>query len=688
MRPPGSVQAQGLLLALQEPGLRITQASANWEPLLGRPLAAWLGQPVGQALGGTLESRVREHLASAAGADSALLRCRLPAASGELALEGTLHRNPDGLLLLELEPRAAAVTDTRLTQQLGHATQALSEAADLRAVAQALALHLQALLGYDRVMVCRFGDEAAADGAGGSLVLAEACAPALRAQPVPLAPFHAAAEIPPAVRALYLRTRLRLLVDSESAPSPLVPARADAQPLDLSTCSLRSLPPSHLQRLRRRGVRAALGLSLVRDGRLWGLVVCHHALPCRPAPALRAAAALLAEAATTRIAALEHFARAQLGLQVRQLSRRLVEATAAEGDWRPALMRDTQALLQPLAASGALLLHDGACLAAGCTPAGLPLQQLSAWIADRPFVDGLFNGELVGLRDSGAGASPPAACGVLAVRLSTARGEVLAWLREAPGAGVAQAPWSAADLGLARQVATALTDIAAQVDAVRWLIAERQAAQARSAVGDSREPMVVADGDGRTFHANPAFLRLVAEQPGREPVGASGAEPGAGGDLAWLAHCFAEPLRVQRLIGQLRAERRPWRGELALRQGGALLRVRAEPVPADDGKLLGLVLLFDDLTASRQADAARQHLEATLAQAGQRLRGAGVGRQAQAPEDLIATILTNASLAAMDIADHDPEPAAAQLQALERSARRAARLYDQLRGFIDGAGSA
>ena len=55
----------------------------------------------------------------------------------------------------------------------------------------------------------------------------------------------------------------------------------------------------------------------------------------------------------------------------------------------------------------------------------------------------------------------------------------------------------------------------------------------------------------------------------------------------------------------------------------------------------------------------------------------------------MAAILANASMAAMDIADHEPAPpAAAQLQALEGSARRATRLYDQLRDFIEGSSAA
>ncbi|MDE2566569.1 MAG: GAF domain-containing protein [Burkholderiales bacterium] len=680
LRRPGAVQAQGLLLALQDPALHVVQASANWAAVLQRPLAEWLGRPVGEALGPGIEQPVRLHLASALAGESTLLRCRLVVAGAELALEGHVHRNADGLLLLELEPACPPAAPAALTQRLGQAIQALSEAADLAAVGRALAQQLRSLLGYDHVMVCRFEDE------HGSSLLAEAGAPM---PPAGHTAFHAATEIPPAMRALYLRSPLRLLVDSESPPSPLMPARADAPALDLSGCSLCSLPASHLQRLRQRGVRAALGLSLVRDGRLWGLVVCHHAGPCRPPPTLRAAAALLAEAASTRIAALENHARARAVLQVQQLARRLIEATAAEGDWRAALVRDTQALLQPLAADAALLFQGELALASGGTPVSPELRALGRWVRSQPFAGGLFQASAETTEVAGAAEAAPEAlptgAGLLALALPSAGGDLLVWLRQAPGPGRRAAPWTDADLALARCYAAALADILAQVDAVRWLIAERQAAQAREAVRASPEPMVVGDASGRCFRANMAFRRLVGDWPEAD----TGTDGGRGCELSVLAQRFAEPTRLLHLIGQLRAERRPWRGELALRRGGPLLRVRAEPVPAADGGLLGLVFLFDDLTASRDADQARRRLESVLAQAGQPLRGRGAGRRAGADEDLMAAILANASMAAMDIADHEPAPpAAAQLQALEGSARRATRLYDQLRDFIEGSSAA
>ena len=62
----------------------------------------------------------------------------------------------------------------------------------------------------------------------------------------------------------------------------LLPVTAQGE-LDMSLCYLRSMSPLHLQYLKNMGVTATLVVSLVREGRLWGLVACHHYSAAQPA---------------------------------------------------------------------------------------------------------------------------------------------------------------------------------------------------------------------------------------------------------------------------------------------------------------------------------------------------------------------------------------------------------------------
>ncbi len=46
--------------------------------------------------------------------------------------------------------------------------------------------------------------------------------------------------------------------------------------------TLRAVSPLHLQYLRNMGVRASVVLSLIHQGKLWGMLVCHHSTPRLP----------------------------------------------------------------------------------------------------------------------------------------------------------------------------------------------------------------------------------------------------------------------------------------------------------------------------------------------------------------------------------------------------------------------
>lgn len=105
--------------------------------------------------------------------------------------------------------------------------------------------------------------------------------------------------------------------------------------------------------------------------------------------------------------------------------------------------------------------------------------------------------------------------------------------------------------------------------------------------------------------------------------------------------------------------------------------VRAEAVPGRDGQRLATIIVLADLSDSRRADQARHPLEQSLQQAGQGGRSAHDSARA---DPLIGAILSNASLAAMDIADSAAGPTVAPLlEEVEASAQRATALYARSR---------
>ena len=688
----GAVQPHGALLLLQEPELLVLQASANATQVLGDSAAGLVGHPLAR-LGGDAAAQVQDRL-------GALGEAPLPLAV-QLAgrrFEGTLHRPAGGGLVLELcdvaRPFAVALQGAERSARIAAAVQRFTGCASIGTLADAIVSVMRELSGYDRVLLYRFD----ADGHGS--VVAEARDPR---QPSLLGHHYPASDIPAQARRLYVLNRVRVLDDVDAVVAPLEPAlRPDTgAPLDMSWCPLRAMSPMHLQYLRNMGVKASLSASLVRDGQLWGLIACHHHREPRGVRlALRTAIELLAEVAATRIAAVENYAHAQVALLVRRLEQRLIDATSVEGDWRLALLRSPNTLLQPLEASGAALFHDGEVLTTGEAPSTPELRQLLAWV-DRQPLDGpaetTFACSSVERAHAPLATITPTACGVLAVKLSRTRPDWLMWFRKEqlhtvtwagdPNKPVDAAdptqlsprrsfsawseivrgtavPWSISERVMARAVGAALVDIIVQVHAVRLLIAETQLAQIRATADAATEPVLVLRPDGRLIFANQAFAALAG---GRAPAAEQAAET-----------LFADANRVREVLAGLGHQ--PWRGEWTLQRRGAPplpVAVRAESVPGRDAASLGVIVALTDLSEMRATAEARRELEAALAQAAGIAPGAQAARQ---PDEVLGAILTNASLAAMDIAEAAVGPTMAPLlHELEASARRATALYAQMR---------
>lgn len=693
----GSIQPHGLLLVLDESTLRILKASDNAAVLFQRPDVALVGIELKQ-FGGNLSSRLRAVLESADLSEPQPLRCRTRGREHDLRFEGLAHRVPGAGLILELEPvgEQAAVdcSPDDVRERLATAVERFSAASTIPALSDAVVQTLRDMIGYDRVMVYKF------DPDGHGEIIAEARDSSLASL---LGHHYPATDIPQRARELYLRNRVRVLVDAHYQPVAVGP---NGQELDMSLSYLRSMSPLHTQYLKNMGVTATLVVSLVREGRLWGLIACHHYSPRRVRYAVRAACGLLAEVISTRITAIENYAHAQGVILVRSLEQRLIDATSTDGDWRRALFRNPRTLLQPLEATGAALFFEGDVLTAGEVPSTPELREVLRWVSERKR-DSMFACSSVSRENPSLSRVSPTASGVLAIELSTSRPDYLIWFRREQVSEVTWAgdpnkplidndplnlsprrsfaawsqivhgtalPWSNAEISLARAIGATLIDIILQIQAVRLLIAQHQLNLVRVTVENSREPVVIADASGRILFSNQTFAELIRSTPAALQT------------LEHLAARFTEPLQAQAMLRTLRELRLPWRGELTLIVDAAPavpVGVRADLVSGSQGTILGFIVIFTDLSESKRADAARRHLEDALYQAGR--ADAGNGAEApllHAPDEVIGAILTNARLAALDIADGSGGSAvAALIEELETATQRATSIYAQLRAY-------
>jgi light-regulated signal transduction histidine kinase (bacteriophytochrome) len=609
---PGSIQPHGALLVLEASAPRIVQASANVRDVLGFDVGELLGRSI-EVLGGDLPAQVWTRVLAGVRATPRPMRGYIERDGTRRGFEALIHRNGADAVLLELEPvdLVESVNLARnLPQRLPAAVGRLGAAPTLDALAVEAVTIFRELAGYDRVMFYRFDP----DGHG------EVFAEAKEAYLEPYLGLHyPESDIPKRARELYLRNRVRVLVDVNYEPVPLVPRLfpPTGDELDMSMSWLRSMSPMHLQYLKNMGVTATLVVSLPYS--------------------LRAACDLVGEILSTRIAVLENFSQVRTTALVRRLEGRLIEATWTRGEWQRALLEDPRDLLRMVDATGAVLVYDGEVMPVGDAPSTEAVRALVDWVATRT-IDGVFASDSLARVVPDFAAVAGTASGVLAVELSHPDREYLLWLRgeqvrEVRWAGNPHKPvlpgndprdlsprrsfavwteavrgpprpWLPAEVNTARAVGASLRDVVLQVRSMSYLITEDRMARLRRALQASADGVLIADGAGRIRFVSEAFSKFFR----RPHVHLA--------DMEDLPRHFHDPSAARDMVRAVMDEERSWRGELQLDAGSGRvipLAIRADVIPRLDGYgALGRIVLVTNMSDGREADAARDRVQCAI----------------------------------------------------------------------------
>ncbi|QFT76767.1 HWE histidine kinase domain-containing protein [Erythrobacter sp. THAF29] len=196
-----------------------------------------------------------------------------------------IHRS-DRKVVIEFEPHAQDEYADHLAL-IGPVLSQLEPVRDLSALCKKAAKLVRNMLGYDRVMIYRFHRDESGE------VIAEERREDLEPY---LGLRYPRADIPQQARELFCRNRFRIIADMDAEPVPIEPARSmNDQPLDLSMSVLRSHSLMHVKYMRNMGVQASLAIAIVRHGRLWGLISCHHNTPKLPPYSLRTVAEMFSQ---------------------------------------------------------------------------------------------------------------------------------------------------------------------------------------------------------------------------------------------------------------------------------------------------------------------------------------------------------------------------------------------------------
>ncbi|KTS14630.1 histidine kinase [Methylobacterium indicum] len=417
---PGAIQPHAVLVAADVDSLAVVACSANVRDALDRDP---LGLPLDTVLGAGLTGRIRDALQGEGVDPGRTVRERVMLSAG-LPVDAMAHRNGERIVV-ELELAPAHPEDFRAASQLDMelAVGRLRGADSLEGAAQVAARETRALTGFDCVLVYRF------DPDWNGAAIAEDKDPAWSRSLLGL--HFPASDIPAQARALYTRSKSRFVIDRDYVPVPLVatPATANA-PVDLTFAQSRSLSPIHLEYQRNLGVNGSMSVSILVEGRLWGLMIGHHRRPHYVAPETRAAATVLADAFAMRVYELESRRLWQEQQAHLALESELVRELARSDDFVSALTENTHTLLDLFDARGAATVSQDSVRCLGETPPADAIRAIAAWLRETLPADrtSYATAEFPAAHPPSA---PFAACasGLLAVFVDPERRHLLLWFR-------------------------------------------------------------------------------------------------------------------------------------------------------------------------------------------------------------------------------------------------------------------
>lgn len=433
---PGSIQPHGILFVLSEPDLRIEQVSDTTTAILGITPQEMLGQPLETWMSPATMAKIKPALAMTGDFEQLNpLKVELQASENVLTFNGIVHRSPQDKIILELEPRTFSNENHffqfyQLTKGiLGQ----MQRATNLSELCSLIVKEVRKLTGFDRVMIYKF----APDGSGE--VIAEEKPAEIESY---LGLHYPDTDIPKQAKHLYCFNWLRLIPDVDYQPAPiLIPspegtavaetAVFSPSSLDLSYSVLRSVSSIHIQYLKNMGVGASMSISLQKEGKLWGLIACHHLTPRFVSYEIRTVCEFLGQVMSLDLTCKEERGNQEDKMRLKTLQTKFVDRLSGAENLLDALVAteaDRVTLLELVNAEGAVVCVEGNLTSIGKTPKSADIRDLLVWLEDK-FEQHLFVTDRLPYLYPQAAEFKEVASGLLALSIARVQQNYILWFR-------------------------------------------------------------------------------------------------------------------------------------------------------------------------------------------------------------------------------------------------------------------
>ncbi len=371
---PGSIQPHGFLLAVDKKTANVELCSANTDVFLSAAPEHILRKNYTETLPASLSGIIRTQLL---GAGEDIPYTPFAASIGGRVFDCFGRHTPD-YFFLECAPAHESpdqIYDLLLnTNDLFLLTDGNT---GLYKLSTLIAQKIRNLIEYDRVMIYRFDEEynghvyaeSVAEGADSFLNL-----------------HYPSTDIPKQARELYLKNLVRSIPDVAYAPVPMVTMRAGlARPemMDMSNVHIRSVSSIHIQYLKNMGVGASFSISLIKDGRLWGLIACHNNKPGILSYSTQMKAYFLSQILSSQIGVQEIAENYKL-LQLRETPlKKLMEYLERDENFIELHFVQSKEILSIVNAAGAALIYKNKVYVNGSTPPNEMIIRLRDWLQEQ-----------------------------------------------------------------------------------------------------------------------------------------------------------------------------------------------------------------------------------------------------------------------------------------------------------------
>jgi len=372
----GQIQPYGILLVLEEPKLNILQFSSNTTSVFGIPGEELLHKKLEDLLDPFQIERIKAGLLEESLDFINPVKIWLRRKGDDyVVFDGVFHRNSDGLLILELEPAISQENIPFLS--IYHLARAsinrLEETGNTRDLCQIIVEEVRKVTGFDRVMLYKFDED------GHGCVVAEEKLESMESY---LGLHYPESDIPKPARKLFCSNWIRIIPDTHFQPVGIYPSvnPLTQRPLDLTNSILRSPHSCHIEYLHNMGVGASLTISLIKEGKLWGLIACHHQTPKYVSYELRKACEFLGRVIFSELSAREQTEDYDYRMQLTYIQSALIEYMSQEENFIDGLVKHQPNLLDLTGAQGAAICFGNNCTLVGQTPAQEDINLLVQWL--------------------------------------------------------------------------------------------------------------------------------------------------------------------------------------------------------------------------------------------------------------------------------------------------------------------